>query len=147
MASMGIGSQTEIDAFWNEIEAELGEEVLIKSLGRCFTPPPPATQPEWGLFYLTRSFFCFRHFRQENWLSSLVKSPERSGDLSDYTIRLRRASFRRIEVIAEKNWWRRVFITPPPLVSLEYSSEQDQKAEFRFSAEKDHEALIDALRL
>jgi hypothetical protein len=147
IARMGNGSQTEIEAFWSDVEKELGEKVLIKSLGRCFTPPEPAVQPEWGLFYLTRSFFCFRHFRQENWLSGLLRSPDRHSGQSSYTIRLCRASVRRIEVIAEKNWWRRFFLAPPPLVKLEYTGEHDEKMEFRFSAEKDHEALIDALRL
>jgi phage FluMu gp28-like protein len=71
------------DEFWQKLEQELGEKIEAYSLSRCVLRDAKNQGPFWGLCYITKSAFYFRHFAQENWLSSIIKVSGRTSKTSE----------------------------------------------------------------
>lgn len=82
-----IGSErktaAEVEEFWSATERELGERILVKSLGQYLGGFEGLKGPLWGIFFLTDSSLHFRHFRQENWYSLLLRASGHPGGDAD----------------------------------------------------------------
>jgi hypothetical protein len=137
----------EIREFWEGVEKELGEKVLLSSLGQSLSPVEALSPPLWGLFYLSSSFLCFRHFPQENWFSALLGQRRASKNEKVTSLVVKRSAIIRIEVLSPATWWQKLLTSRQRSVVVEYQNGQDSKTEFRFTLETKHDEFIDALRL
>ena len=143
--------QTSVDAFWKQVETEIGEPVLAHTLGQ-YLSGREEQGPLWGLLYHGATAFHFHHFAQQNWFSSLVRNGARdaSGTASrpvkereiTYTIPL--AQVARLEYEEERSWFRRVFVSPPAVVSLIGAFESTEP--FRFTVENNRREFLASLR-
>lgn len=59
------------EAFWNQLESDLGQPIIASTLGR-YLEGRETPGPLWGLLYLTADTLYFRHFAQNNWFSSMI---------------------------------------------------------------------------
>lgn len=67
-----LNDDTQIKAFWDKTEAELGEAVIVCTVGRALSGwvKDVSRKELWGLFFLTERALYFRHFRKQHWLSA-----------------------------------------------------------------------------
>jgi hypothetical protein len=97
--------------FWRQTEEELGEKILVYTMGEHYDARGPA-RPLFGLLFVSESALHFRHFAQHNWISSLAapsrRSAVRSTPEDEISIRIPLAGSR-LRIPPRAGWFSRVF--------------------------------------
>ncbi len=135
------------EQYWANLEREIGEKILFYTLGQSLTPMGEKQPvPIWGLFYITQTRLFFRHFPKSGKLSVFGFGGSPTVDDPE-TFSVPRDTFVRVEILAKKKWWLRLFSSSMPAVVVEYRTEGGGTAEFRFILERKHDEFLDLLRL
>ena len=136
------------ERYWAELEKELGEKILFYTLGQSHTAMASSRDvlPIWGLFYITPTRLFFRHFPKSGKFSFFGFGASATVDNPE-TFALARESIVRIEIIAEKRWWKRLLSSSLPVIVIEYRMAEGEVEEFRFTLERKQDEFLDLLRL
>jgi hypothetical protein len=130
----------EVLRFWNEFEAETGEQVEAKAVGELFEGG--SEQGVWFLLVLTDQSFWFKQVPSDNWIASLFKPRTLSASLrrgDEYTLRIPRESLLNLEEPDQR--YRRWFSKPVfPRLTLTWQ-EGDAIRSRRFSMDPSTELL------
>ena len=63
-----------VQQFWDDMEKEVGEKILVRCLGQCLSGYPEIKKARWGVFFLTSSALFFKTFKENpSFLQSLVR--------------------------------------------------------------------------
>lgn len=139
-------SSEEVERYWEKVETEVGEKVLLYTLGRVYTPLPGYSSPLWGLFFLTPGSMFFRHFPRDGRIPFLgIGTGSPPGP--PVTFSWNRDSFLRIEVLVENRLWKRLLSPSPTVILIEFRNEQGALSEFRFSLDRKQDEFLDILKL
>ncbi len=144
-------SDTEVERFWHETEARLGERILLYSLGQYLSGYSDVRNGCWGLFFISESALHFQTFPSQNWFSAIFRGLARSRANreaeTEMAFALPQASISDVRLQNEQSWWRRLVSPQPPIVDVRYIDEDGKEADLRFSMDmkvKDFVNLLSA---
>ncbi|MDR0323981.1 MAG: hypothetical protein LBI12_06020 [Treponema sp.] len=130
--------QKSSDDFWREYEEKTGEEILKRGLGKYVSGWDEFDKKKlsgiWGLVITTSGGFRFHHFPQNHWLDSLTRFGSK-GPAKEKTIFIPNEKIISNEVIKEKKWWRKIFISSIPHLVIRYIDEAGNEKQILFEAE------------
>ena len=109
---------TDIEKFWNDYEASVGEKVLAKSLGQYLSGWLEYTYPLWGLLIATSGGFRFHHFPHEGWLMAASRAATGGEAPKEKTFFIPNDSIISIELISEKRWWKKILSPTNPTMAI-----------------------------
>jgi hypothetical protein len=132
--------------FWSTVEKELGEKVEAYSLARCYFSEGKQPTPTWGICYVTKSAFYFRHFAQENWFAAVLKVAGRGAKKDEeFTIRIPLASIVSVSPPPRQGFLARLLGTETPPFVIEYATDSEPKAEMRISIDLNLSEIMSVL--
>lgn len=139
----------QVKAFWDKTEEELGEEVIIYTMGRCISgcvPKRDSKAQMWGLFFLTERALYFRHFPQQNWLSSFMSSGAgiSAGEEIYFSVPMER--MQSVSVDQYRTFWQRLFSGEPPTFSIDYFEADGSVQTLRFFLEGKTDAFLKVIQ-
>lgn len=109
----------DIEAFWENLENELGSPILSRTLGRVVQ-----NCPLWGLFYTTRHAVYFQTFQTKSWISLLVPGRKDSKEAENRCVEIPLSSLIRCEIVPKKTILPKI-IQPPTLVDITWRNDAD----------------------
>ena len=110
-------------AFWNDIEAELGEPVVQYALGKYLPDDHP--DGTWVLVYLTTSRLFLHHLHSPNWLDAMLRRG-REEDTS-FRIEIAAENVQAVEQDNPKGWLRRLFRSSSTPIRVRYFTVAGEK--------------------
>ena len=126
------------DAFWQEFEAQTGEKVLERGLGKYVSGWEEFDGNKWGgiwgLVINTSGGFHFHHFPQEGWIDALTRFAAKDAP-KEKTIFIPNEKIISQEIIKEPKWWKRILSSSPPHLVVRYKDEAGREARLLFEAE------------
>ena len=111
----------DVEKFWNDYEASVGEKVLAKSLGQYLSGLPQYTQPLWGLAIATSGGFRFHHFPHEGWLTAISRATMGGEPPKEKTFFIPKDSIHCVELIQESRWWKKIIAPSCPALVIHCS--------------------------
>ena len=126
------------DEFWREYEEQTGEKVLERRLGKYICGWDKFDEKKWGgiwgLLITTSGGFRFHHFPQNSWIDNLTnfawKNPPK-----EKTLFISQEKIKKLEVIKETKWWKKVFNSSPPMLVIRYLDESGSEKRLVFEAD------------
>ena len=109
----------DVEKFWTDYEASIGEKVLAKSLGQCLSGWPEYPMPLWGLAIATSEGFRFHHFPHEGWLTAISRTTMGGEAPKEKTFFIPRDLLDAIELVQEKRWWKKIFSPSYPTLVIQ----------------------------
>jgi hypothetical protein len=124
---MLFGKKEELspDDFWKEYEEKHGEKVVAKALGRYLSGWAEYESDMWGLVIATSGGFRFHHFPHEGWLAALSRITSGGKPPEEKTIFIPKERILAAELRVEKNFFKKIFFSCPPLLALRYAAGVD----------------------
>ena len=115
------------DKFWDEFEAETGEKVLAKSLGRYLSGwddfDSRGWEGIWGLFIACSGGFRFHHFPQRHWLEAFTRFTDNETP-KEKSFFLPKEKIITVEHIEETQWWKKLLRPVSPRILIQYRDER-----------------------
>ena len=108
----------DVEKYWNDYEASIGEKVLAKSLGQYMSGWAEYVQPLWGLAIATSGGFRFHHFPHEGWLMALSRATTGGEAPKEKAFFVPRDSITSVELILEKRWWKKILTPSNPVLTV-----------------------------
>jgi hypothetical protein len=139
-------ANTDRDKFWQDLERDLGEKIEAYSLSRCLLTKAENQGPFWGLCYITKSTFYFKHFAQENWLTSIFKFSGRTSKTSDeFIVTVPIASIVTFSPPPKRGLLSKILGAETPPVVIRYTNPESTVEEIRVSIDGDLEPFVSLL--
>jgi hypothetical protein len=130
------------EEFWRRTEEELGETVLLYTIGKCLEGCGADETDVWGLFFVTGRALYFRHFPTANWFSAMMQSvTEPSSPREGIYFSIPRERIDAVSVERERSLLRRILSYSPPALRIRYRDQYNIDAELRFVPESKREEL------
>lgn len=140
-------AENDVEKFWAETEAKLGERVLVYSLGQFVAGYGDVHPGTWGLFFVSETALHFQTFQSENWFSSLLRGRRRSKPSeSEMEFHLPLSCLKSVEVTRQKSWLKRLFAPEPPVVHVPYVLPTGRQGELLFAMDLKIKEFVDGLR-
>jgi hypothetical protein len=134
------------DEFWKDYEEKHGEKVLAKALGRYLSGWAEYENDMWGLVIATSGGFRFHHFPHEGWLSALSRITTGGKPPEEKTIFIPKERIISAELRLEKNFFKKIFFSCPPLLAIRYASGvEGEESELLAETEVKAKEIVDAL--
>ena len=135
----------DIDKFWRDYEAAIGETVLARSLGRYIRGWDEYPEPLWGLAIATSGGFRFHHFPHESWIMGLSRITLGGERPKEKTFFIPRDAIRSVELVTEKRWWEKLLTSSPPVLLIRYEINGTEK-ELTVEVDRNAGIVADALK-
>ncbi|MCL2233973.1 MAG: hypothetical protein FWB99_12970 [Treponema sp.] len=113
--------------FWAEFEAETGETVLARSMGKYLGGWDEYAEPLWGLVIATSGGFRFHHFPKEVTIFGIAKVSSSRKAPKEKTFFIPRENMLSAEIVREKLWWKKLLTSASPLLVIRYDSNGAEK--------------------
>jgi hypothetical protein len=118
------------DEFWREYEAQTGEKVLSRGLGKYVSGWDEFDKKQWsglwGLVINTSGGFRFHHFPQNSIFDLLTQFAAKEPQ-KEKTIFIPQEKISSQQIIKEEKWWKRIFVHSAPRLIINYMDESDGK--------------------
>jgi hypothetical protein len=108
----------DVDKFWRDYEASIGETILAKSLGQYISGWPGLNFPLWGLAIATSGGFRFHHFPHEGWLMAISRVTTGGEAPKEKTFFIPADTIISVELLIEKRWWKKIFTPSNPTLVI-----------------------------
>ena len=141
----GKKQEREIAAFWSDLEDELGERIIARSIGEYFSGFEGIKGPLWGLFFITESSFYFRHFNQPNWFSAVIQASGSSVGNGELFISIPRKDILEAGTVKSASFLSRLIAPPQPVLVLEYKDATRVRRDLRIRLEQNREIFFSEL--
>jgi len=134
-----------VNEFWAEFEAETGETVLARSMGKYISGWDGYSDPLWGLAVATSGGFRFHHFPKEATIFGIARIPSGRKPPKEKKFFIPRETIISAELVREKRWWKKLLASPSPFLVIRFRLDGVEK---EVSIEIDHNAVAvtDALK-
>ncbi len=142
--SMGISSTQEFNDFWEQIQQDLGEQVLTRALGACVDGCRNSSRkhPLWGLLFLTERALYFRHFAHKNSLSSLLIDTRLLPAAEEVYFSIAIEHIRNVSLERNPSLLKRLFSSTPPVLTVDYLTLDTHPHTLRFFLESDPDRFL-----
>ncbi len=116
--------------FWEDLQEELGEDILLYTLGELEEMPQGANDSNVpkerhrgavGLCYCTDTAFYFHTFPEKSWFTTLVTSKKNRKE--EFRLRIPRTQILNVELIKPEGWCKRILSSPLERLRIRYSPE------------------------
>jgi hypothetical protein len=118
------------DEFWREYEAQTGEKVLSRGLGKYVSGWDEFDNKQWsglwGLVINTSGGFRFHHFPQNNIFDLMTQFAAKESK-KEKTIFIPQEKISSQQYFKEKKWWKKVFVNSTPRLIINYIDDSDGK--------------------
>ena len=108
----------DVEKFWSDYEASIGEKVLAKSLGQYLSGWAQFPYPLWGLLIATTGGFRFHHFAHEGWFIAFARISSGGEPPKEKTFFIPNDSIISIKLITEKRWWKKILPSSNPTLVI-----------------------------
>lgn len=127
----------QVKAFWDKTEEELGEEVIVYTMGRCLSGcgDVDVRGQIWGLFFVTERALYFRHFPRHSWLDSLVSGSRSAGGDQEIYFSIPMNRMQSVSLNREASLLKRLLSATPPVFSIDYIEADASVQTLRFFLE------------
>lgn len=124
-----------VQEFWDNMEKEVGEKVLVRCLGQCISGHPDIKRERWGIFFLTGSAFYFKTFKEEpGFLSALVKRKRKGeDDVKEMFFGIPFDAITGADLPKPKTFFRRLVSKPDEQVSFTYDDGTGARVDLVFT--------------
>jgi hypothetical protein len=141
-------NQKSAEDFWLEYEGQIGEKVLARGLGRYVSGweefDSKGWTSIWGLIIATSGGFRFHHFPQTSWLQALTNFGNNENQKGK-TFFIPKENIISSKLIEETKWWKKIFISAPPQLLIDYKDGTENTKQVLLEAEFKHGNLAQAL--
>lgn len=130
-----------VQEFWDDMEKEVGEQILIRCLGQCISGHPDITKERWGVFFLTGSMIYFKTFKEEpGFLNSLVRRKRKTEDESkELLLGIPLEAVVDADIPKPKKFPQKLFSRPDERASFSYDDGTGQKVQFIYTVATEQE--------
>jgi hypothetical protein len=136
------------EEFWRRTEEELGEQVLLYTIGKCLEGCGADDTEVWGLFFVTERALYFRHFPSSNWFSAIMQNvTEPTSPREGIYFSIPRERIEAVAVQRETSLLRRILSYSPPALRVDYRDQYNIDTVLRFipeSRREDMQSLLGA---
>ncbi|MBN2048843.1 MAG: hypothetical protein JW760_00240 [Spirochaetales bacterium] len=124
-----------MEEFWAAMEGQIGEKILIKSLGQCFSGHPDIKKERWGVFFLTGCSFYFKTFEESSgFLEGLIRRKKANPrENKELLISIPLEVIRETAFPQPKSAFQKIFSRPDEKISFRYKDAGDEETPFIFS--------------
>ena len=134
--------------FWQEYEAQTGEKVLVRGLGRYISGweefDNKGWTSIWGLIIATSGGFRFHHFPQVNWLQALASFGNYNAP-KEKTFFIPKENIISAKLLEETSWWKKIFRSVPPQLLIGYRDGTENTKLLLLEVEFKHENIAETL--
>jgi len=134
-----------VDTFWQDYEASIGEKVLAKSLSQYLSGWAQYAYPLWGLAIATTGGFRFHHFPHEGWLTALSRITSGGDAPKEKTFFIPKDAISSVELMFEKRWWKKILTPSNPRLVIRCSI-YGEETQVVVETDKGAAAIVEALR-
>jgi hypothetical protein len=134
----------DVEKYWKDYEASIGEKVLAKSLGQYLSGWTEYTQPLWGLIIATSGGFRFHHFPHEGWIMALSRATTGGEAPKEKTFYITNDSINSAVIILEKRWWKKILTPSNPTVVI-HCTINGKEREVIIEADRNAVSVVEAL--
>ncbi|TFG61567.1 MAG: hypothetical protein E4H36_10145 [Spirochaetales bacterium] len=135
-------SDEERDQFFKDLAQEAGEPVEVYALGEIREGLENLREPLVGLFYTTEHWFFFQTFPRKNWFTSVMGSFRKKKEEKPLQVKIPLSAVRSAQVVKPKSFWQKIFTSPIPVITVEYS-EGTSVSSLKFSILAKEKELVD----
>lgn len=134
------------EEYWRRTEEELGETILLSTIGKCLEGCGAGEVEVWGLLFVTDRAVYFRHFPSVNWFTAMMQSmTDPTSPREGIYFSIPRDDIDEVTVQREPSLLRRIFSYSPPSLRISYRDQHNVRTVLRFVPESKAENVRELL--
>jgi len=124
-----------VQEFWENMEKEVGEKILVRCLGQCLSGHPDIKRERWGVFFLTAGGLFFKTFKENpGFFETLIHRKRRGEDeVKELFFCIPFHSITHADIPTPKKFPQKIFSRPDEKTSFTYDDGTGQTVEFRYT--------------
>ncbi len=130
-----IDMEESVQEFWEEMEKDVGEKILVRCLGQCLSGHPDIKRERWGVFFLTAGGLFFKTFKENpGFFETLIRRKRSDEDeVKELFFCIPFHSITHADIPTPKKFPRKIFSRPDEKTSFTYDDGTGQTVEFRYT--------------